>query len=210
MTREQAIEFLTRLAQAVSVTFGPLCETVVQEPRDGKIVTLAIFNGQVSGRKLPTTEGITGGQISDETVSSLCASTDMVNQLVLHPNGKKIKTTTVSFNGDGYTLLFGINCDVTAVSQFQEILGSYMTFSGELSGTISQRQQSLQSVYDACLAESGLQNCDKFPIAERHSLILLLNSRGFFSMQKSIPFLAEKTGVSRYTLYKDLDELEIR
>ena len=44
--------------------------------------------------------------------------------------------------------------------------------------------------------------------AERLRLISLLRRRSAFSYRKSVPYVAGRLSVSRYTVYKYLDEVE--
>ena len=46
------------------------------------------------------------------------------------------------------------------------------------------------------------------PKAERLRLISLLRRRSAFSYRKSVPYVAGRLSVSRYTVYKYLDEVE--
>ena len=43
--------------------------------------------------------------------------------------------------------------------------------------------------------------------ADRLKIIALLNQREAFSFRKSVPFVSQRLGVSRYTVYKYLSEL---
>lgn len=211
MNREQAFEFLCRLAKMVAAMFGEQCETVVQEPVDGEIVTLAIYNGHVSGRKPGSIVGILGGMLEPGKHHVNEFVIDDTNQLVLHPSGKKIKSSDVVMRGDDYTFLFGINYDVTLAEQVNAVMQSFLTFEGELYETISgSKQRTHQSIFDSCLKVLGLETFEKLGKEDRHALISLLDKQDFFSLRKSVPWLSEKLGVSKYTLYKDMTELGIK
>ena len=43
---------------------------------------------------------------------------------------------------------------------------------------------------------------------DRLKLVALLRQRSAFSYRKSVPYVAGRLGVSRYTVYKYLEELE--
>ncbi|MBQ2271304.1 MAG: helix-turn-helix domain-containing protein, partial [Firmicutes bacterium] len=43
---------------------------------------------------------------------------------------------------------------------------------------------------------------------ERLMLVKMLKEKGVFNLQKSVPYVAERMGVSKYTIYNYLNELE--
>ena len=43
--------------------------------------------------------------------------------------------------------------------------------------------------------------------ADRLKLVAMMEQKNAFSYRKSVPFVAKRLGVSRYTVYKYLDEL---
>ena len=60
MDKNEAYEFLYRLAEALSLMFGKNCETIIHEIDGQHILNLAIFNGHVSNRKAGSTLSIYG------------------------------------------------------------------------------------------------------------------------------------------------------
>ena len=211
MNREEAFDFLCRLAKMVAAMFGEQCETVVQEPVDGEIVTLAIYNGHVSGRKPGSIVGILGGTLEPTKYHVSELAVDDTNQLVLHPSGKKIKSSDVVMRGDGYTFLFGINYDITLAEQVNTIMQGFLSFEGELYETLTgSKQRTHQNIFQACLKKIGVDSVENLSRTERHTLIMQLNEQGFFSLRKSIQWLAERLKVSKYTLYKDMAELGLK
>ena len=88
--------------------------------------------------------------------------------------------------------------------------GKYIV-TGELYETISgTRQRTHQSIFDSCLRVLGLETAEKLGKEDRQALIGLLGKQDFFSLRKSVPWLSEKLGISKYTLYKDLTDLGIK
>ncbi len=43
--------------------------------------------------------------------------------------------------------------------------------------------------------------------AERRQLVSILEESGFFSIQKAVPYAAERLGVTRYTIYNYLKQI---
>ena len=65
----------------------------------------------------------------------------------------------------------------------------------------------LADLFEQCVAELG-KPLEALTKADRLKVIGLLRRRSAFSYRKSVPYIAGRLGVSRYTVYKYLDELE--
>ena len=208
MKPQEALQFLCSLAEGIAAMFGELCETLVQEYKDGDMTVLAIYNGHVSGRKAGSREGILGGQlnIKDQRIEELTS----LNQMVLHPSGKKIKSSSFLMKGEEFAYILGINYDVTLLERMEGFLGGFLSCQGNLYETMRENGAgTLDTIYDSC-AEMMPDIEGKLSRERRQTLIRLLDSQQFFKLQKSIPYLSEKLKVSKYTLYKDMDDLHLR
>ena len=64
----------------------------------------------------------------------------------------------------------------------------------------------LADLFDKCLAALG-KPVDALGKADRLKLVAMLEQKNAFSYRKSVPFVARRLGVSRYTVYKYLDEV---
>ena len=89
MTREEAFEFLDRTARGIAEMFGPACETLVQDMGDVNHPILSIYNGQVSGREVGSTQDILG---SDKVLDAATLSNDFVNLYATTPSGSQVKS----------------------------------------------------------------------------------------------------------------------
>lgn len=208
MEKEEAYDFLYRMAEGISIMFGNNCETLIHEIKDGKIWTVAIFNGHVSGRKAMTTLGILGGTLSDDEIDMDKMTQDACNQLVIHPTGKKIKSSTFFIKGKDYHYALGINYDITLMDQMKHMLGNFVESNADLSNTLRGGSDiTVESIFTECVQILN-RPVEKINKNDRISLISLLKERNFFEIQKSVPFLAERLKVSKYTIYKDLNKLK--
>lgn len=209
MTKKEAYDFLYRMAEGISKMFGSNCETLIQEVINGEMITVAIFNGHVSGRKPMSAIGILGGKISDQEIDYNDFMKDVYNQMVIHPSGKRIKSSSFILAGVDYKYALGINFDITPFDKVQNLLSDFLEFEGDLYSTLwGTNGTTLDSIMDSCLKIMN-KSGDKLKKEERTILVHLLNEKNFFDLQRSVPFLAEKLGVSKYTVYKDLKELHI-
>ncbi len=205
MDKERMLDLLTKLAEGIAVTFGKNCETLIQDLGRPDIPVLAIFNGHVSGRSVGSTLDIFGNETKhvDETL----LQRDFVNMIVLRGN-QKIKSTTMIIRGEDYCLGLGINLDITLASAYADTLMEQFRIEDYLDTAIeSDRQSRLDDLFDSCVEEIGISP-QIMKKKQRLELIRLLSRKRAFDYQKAVPLVAEKLGVSRYTVYKYLNELE--
>lgn len=211
MTRDEAYDFLYKLAKGISDMFGKSCETVIHEVRDGEVWSIAIFNGHVSGRTAMTNQGIFGQKIDIEVFSKEKMLQDDTSQLVIHPSGKMIKSSTFFLNGEDYQFALGINFDMTLMSQIKNQLEDFMACQGDLFSNISHNQTGeihLENIFQSCLAVFN-KPVEQMKKKERMEMVRLLKERNFFSLQKSVPYASRQLQVSKYTIYKYLNEIEV-
>lgn len=205
--REQAYEFLCRMAEGISGTFGASCETVIHELDGQRIVNLVFFNGHVTGRTAGSTLSIYGRDTADGQGSHMNMELDYLNDMVL-VNGKRIKSTTIHMRGADYHFALGINFDVTALEEARQLLGGLSAGEGELIEHMrGEGQAEIEELFEAC------QRTQKRDVAsmkkpERVQLVRLLKEQGAFNFHRSVPYVAQRMGVSKYTIYNYLKELE--
>lgn len=205
MTRDEAFEFLDRTAQGIAAMFGSSCETLVHDMGVPTHPILSIYNGHVSGREVGSTMDIMGiGRALDETA----ATTDQVNLAATTPDGRQIKSSTFHMIGPDYNLALGINFDYTSLVYANRTLVDLMNAEADLRSALWQEGDSKQlaELFEQCLATVGK------PVAaltkkDRMKIMALLDQNNAFSYRKSVPYVAQHLGVSRYTVYKYLGEL---
>lgn len=204
MTREQAFEFLDRTAKGIAEMFGPACETLVQDMERPDHPILSIYNGQVSGREVGSTLDILG---SDKKLDTTALTTDFVNLYATTPQGRQIKSSTFHMIGDGYNLALGIDFDFTSLSFANRTLAGLMSADADLQSALwTGGPGQLQQIYEECLSALG-KSADELGKRDRMRLVALMDQKNAFSFRKSVPFVASRLKVSRYTVYKYLDEL---
>ena len=205
MTREEAFEFLDRTARGIAEMFGSTCETLVHDMGVPTHPILSIYNGHVSGREVGSTMDIMGiGLELDEQA----ATTDQVNLAATTPDGRQTKSSTFHMIGEDYNLALGINFDYTSLVFANRILEDLMSAQSDLRSALWQPGDSRQlaDLFEQCANELG-KPLDAWTKADRLRMVGLLRERSAFSYRKSVPFVAERLGVSRYTIYKYLEEV---
>ena len=201
MTRDEAFSFLSRLAQGIAEMFGVSCETVIHDFADPTHPLLAIYNGHVSNREVGSTLDLTGiaQQVEFEG--------DVVNLLATTPRGQQVKSTTFSLKGDDYHLALGINYDFTPLTYANRALLDLMSTNVDFRSAVYQsRDAGIREVFQQCADRIGkpLREMNK---ADRLRLVELLSQHDAFSYRRAVPYIASQLGVSRYTVYKYLDEV---
>ncbi len=204
MTREEAFEFLDRTARGIAEMFGSSCETLVHDMGDPKHPILSIYNGHVSGRPVGSTRDILG---TAKELDATALVTDFVNLAATTPSGRQIKSSTFHLIGDGYNLALGINFDYTSLVYANRILVDLMNAESDLQSAMWQGGDTrLAEIFDECLTAVG-KPVDALNKKDRMKVISLLDQKNAFSFRKSVPFVARRLQVSRYTVYKYLGEL---
>ena len=205
MTRDEAFEFLDRTARGIAEMFGASCETLVHDMGVPTHPILSIYNGHVSGREVGSTMDIMGiGLELDEQA----ATSDQVNLAATTPDGRQIKSSTFHMIGEGYNLALGINFDYTSLLYANRILVDLMSAQSDLRSALWQPGDSKQlgDLFDQCVATLG-KPLDALTKTDRLKVVSLLRERSAFSYRKSVPYVAGRLGVSRYTIYKYLEEV---
>ena len=204
MNREEAFEFLDRTAKGIAEMFGSSCETLVHDMGDPRHPILSIYNGHVSGRTVGSTMDILG---TARELDDAALITDFVNLYATTPSGQQIKSSTFHLIGENYNLALGINFDYTALVYANRTLVDLMSAEADLRSAMWQGGDAqLSELLDECLSAVG-KPVGALNKRDRMKIIALLDQKNAFSYRKSVPFVARRLQVSRYTVYKYLGEL---
>ena len=207
MTKKEAFDFLDRMARGIAVMFGEQCETVVHEMDGQKVKNLAIYNGHVSGRTTGSTLSIYGRDtMMDEEDPKAKLDLDYVNQMVITSSGKTMKSSTFHFRGEDYHFALGINYDISVMSQMSRIMDGLLRADATLQTSLFGTGNSMEEVFESC-SEMVKRPFSQMQKADRLTLVSILKEKGFFQMQRSVPYVAERLGVTKYTIYNYLNEL---
>ena len=208
------LQFLFRLAKALSIQFGPDCEVVIHDlqSNDPDSSIVAIENGHVTGRKigdgpshvvLEALEAMnSGGKPGDDRLSYLTKTVD----------GKTLKSTTIYIRDEDQVPvgIFAINYDITLMLALEENLRQFTAASPE--GPDGSPEPIAQNVSDLLdeLIEQSVKRVGK-PVAlmtkeEKVKAIGFLNDTGAFLITKSGGKVCKYFGISKYTLYSYIEE----
>lgn len=205
MTRDEAFEFLDRTARGIADIFGSSCETLVHDMSVPFHTILSIYNGHVSGRTVGSTMDILGSEalLDEETLHK-----DFVNLYASTPSGRQIKSSTFHMVSEDYDLALCINFDYTPLVYANRILMDLMRSDADLKSELQKDSDShLADIFGESLSAVG-KPVNALTKADRLKVIQLLIQKDAFSFRKAVPFVSHRLGVSRYTIYKYLGELE--
>ncbi len=201
MTRDEAFSFLDRLARGISEMFGVSCETVIHDFSIPSHPVIAIYNGHISERTLGSTMDLTGLE------QKVDFEGDVVNLLATTPRGQQVKSTTFSLRGEDYHLALGINYDFTPLAYANRALLDLMRTDVDFRSAVYQnRDTRISELFEQCADRIGkpVRDMNK---ADRLRIVELLSQQDAFSYRRAVPYVAAQLGVSRYTIYKYLDEV---
>ena len=213
-SKEKILDFIQRTAESISQMFGHSCETLIHDMSKPGHPIIAIYNGHISGRQVGSTADIfgddlfAGDTLQADTVPAFKLQKDIVNSLAITKNGRYIKSTTINYIGEDYHYALGINFDYTALSSAMSTLEGLVNIGSDLNEAINDSSNAqLEDIFKDCQSIVG-KPVEAMKKADRIQLIALLMQRNAFSFQKSITYVAEQMGVSRYTIYKYCHEVE--
>lgn len=133
--------------------------------------------------------------------------TDFTNLLATTPSGQQIKSSTFHMIGEDYNLALDINFDFTSLVFANRVLVDLMNAQADLQSAMWHGSDTrLADVFDECLAAVG-KPVNSLNKNDRLKIIALLDQKDAFSFRKSVPYVSQRLGVSRYTIYKYLGEL---
>ena len=202
------LQFLFRLAKALSAQFGPSCEVVIHDlqSNDPDSSIVAIENGHVSGRKVGdgpshvVLEALHGG-VAEDRLSYLTKTAD----------GKTLKSTTVYIRDDGQEPIgiFSINYDITLMLAMENTLHQFTaTGSGEeesITVTTTHVSDLLDELIEQSVRRVG-KPVDLMTKEEKVEAIKFLSDTGAFLITKSGNRVCKYFGISKYTLYSYIEE----
>ena len=145
---------------------------------------------------------------TDLALDAEAVVSDQVNLAATTPEGRKTKSSTFHLITDEFNLALGVNFDYTALAAAERVLSDLSSVRSDLQSALWQDQDSRQltDLFERCLTAMG-RPVDDMDKEDRLKMIALLEQHNVFSFRKSVPYVAKRLGVSRYTVYKYLGEI---
>lgn len=207
MEREAMLGFLKRIADGVTVMFGKNCEVVIHDMDNEHASILYIANKHVTDREVGDKLDFLGTKELDR----LHRGVDLINRKGFSRNSQLIKSSTFHVEGNNYHFALGINYDYTNMMMVQNVVNDIVQVGEPINGDEVERDENLEGKLHELFMEA-VDNIGKpMPFMrkqERVEMIRYLYDKGAFSIHKSIPIIADKMSVSRYTIYNYLREIK--
>lgn len=204
--RERILDFLKRMADGMSVMFGSNCEVIIHDMENIESSVLYITNKHVTQRN----EGERLNVLGTKELDSLYKGTDLVNHQGTAKNSHLLKTSTFHIEGEGYRFALGINYDYTNMLLVQGTINDFINVGKNINEAVEEDVNS--EIRLSTLFEQAIEYIGKpLPFmkkSDRVEMIRFLNDKGAFSIHKGIPIIADRMGISRYTIYNYLREIK--
>lgn len=195
-------DFLEKMASLIADTFGNKCEVVISDLDKPESTILSIFNNHVTGREV-------GDPLIPQALERVrnCADGYYINHRDIKA-GKVLKTSTITFDKGGLNLAFCINYDCTDLARLHGELSGFLA--AQLDSAPCGTSGSYAPIIEEAVRE-GIALVGK-PVhlmnkKDRLLVIEYLEGRGIMQIQKSVQAVAHYLGISRYTVYNYLNEL---
>jgi len=200
------LEALKPMLRGLSATLGPWCELILHDFSTPEQSLVAVA-GEVTGRKV-------GAPLTDRLLQHYRthgdAAPDLLN-LRTRREGRLIKTSTIFLRNRSGKVIgsLGINLNITeldlAAQLLTQVIGNVagqpeepINFAGDVSEVMNH------------LLESALQQAPRPPQLmsreEKVQFVRQLDQKGLFLIKGAVEEVAERLGVSRFTVYTYMDE----
>lgn len=203
------MDFLTRLAKALSKQFGDNCEIVIHDLNKASIDNsiVAIENGHVSNRSI----GDGPSMVVLDTLSKRPEEIEDQLAYLTEVDGKMIKSSTVYIRDEkgDITGIFGINYDISPMVAFQKEIKNLIGIEAPQNEESTHIYHNVNNLLDD-LIQRAVDMVGR-PVAymtreDKIKAIKFLNEHGAFLITKSGNKISNYFGISKYTMYSYLDK----
>lgn len=198
-----SLDFLKILGRMIADMFGRDCEVVISDLDHPKQQVIAIYNGHVTGREV--------GQSNSHAITERIRVSEHGHSFNYRKNkvrmAQSIKSSTILVKVKGRTYAFCINYDCTDFESLSFYLKNFLQMNQDdydLEPSTLQGHSQLDAIIEQELLRRNKQVFE-LSSRERREIVNQLNDKGIFRLQKGVSLVAERLGVSRYTIYNYLN-----
>lgn len=211
------LETLKALAPAIGEFLGDACEVVVHDLRQPERSIVGLVHGEITGRVLGGP--LVGGPFGDVAMRWLTEVGELVQHQVYETrtsDGRRLKSATTLFresNRKPFAALC-INYDVSDLVAFQAWAERLRSLPPKADDSQPAAPAStVDEILNSAIEEVIGPYRDVLPALTRETRTAILHDlddRGVFLVKGSVRRVADELGVSKYTIYNDLDDLRGR
>ncbi|MDR2149505.1 MAG: helix-turn-helix transcriptional regulator [Spirochaetaceae bacterium] len=203
---EDEKQLLKQLLTLIAAHFGDRCEVVLHDlTNEYNHTIIDIRNGHITGRTI----GGCGSNLGLEVLSGNVKEGDRFNYVTTTFDGKILRSSSLYIKNNAGVVIGSlcINLDITESIQFEGFLHKYNHFESSQKEFFAQDINSLLEF----LIQQAAQTIGKAPKDmnkdERLNFLAQLDSKGAFQIAKSSVRICRELGISKFTLYSDLDTI---
>jgi predicted transcriptional regulator YheO len=197
---------LKQVLTLISAQFGDRCEVVLHDlSQDYNHTIVDIRNGYITNRKI----GGCGSNLGLEVLNGKVEDGDRYNYVTTTTDGKILRSSSIYLKDDQGKIIGSIcvNLDITESIRFESFLRSYNHFETGQSEFFAQDVNNLLDY----LIQQAQQLIGKQPKDmnkdERLTFLSHLDQKGAFQIAKSSIKICNILGISKFTLYSDLEAI---
>lgn len=208
----QLMDSLKRIADAMIHLMGKSCEVAIHDFRNLKS-SLVYLAGDVTGRKM-------GAPVSPQLFALYAeygdAVKDRINYRTRMKGGRIVRSTTTFIrNSKGKVIgCFCMNHDVTNLLNMRDFLHEYSVFNDDASTPANAVPETSSIDFIDEIVRQAASDTGKQPAfmnkKERLDLVRMLEKNGLFRFKGAVEHAAYALGVTRYTVYNYLKEINKR
>ncbi|MDR1029750.1 MAG: helix-turn-helix transcriptional regulator [Treponema sp.] len=199
-------QFLKQLLTLIASQFGDRCEIVLHDlTRDYNHTIIDIRNGHITGRQI----GGCGSNLGLEVLNGRLDEGDRFNYVTTTPDGKILRSSSIYLKNaaGGVIGSICINLDITETIRFEDFLRKYNHFETSQDEFFAQDINSLLEFLIRQARQLIGKPTGEMNKEERQTFLSHLDSRGAFQIAKSSIRICRELGISKFTLYNDLDAI---
>lgn len=202
---EDENKLFTQLLTLVSSQFGSNCEVVLHDlTKDYNHTIVDIRNGHITNRVV----GGCGSNLGLEVLNGSVVDGDRLNYVTTTPDGKILRSSSIYIKNDEGAVIGSIciNLDITETMQFEGFLRKYNHF--EITQGSEFFAQDVDNLLDYLIQQAQTlvgREPRSMNKDERITFLSYLDEKGAFRISKSSIKICEILGISKFTLYNDLD-----
>jgi predicted transcriptional regulator YheO len=207
---KELLESYRVVVKALKEFFGESVEIVLHTLLDNQSTIIAIENGHITGRKI----GDSLTEAGKYVIEKLKGGLDYFGPYEsLSYKRKKLRSITIGIRNRNNDLigLLCLNMDLSNIEVMNKFTSFFLTFQESKREVLSKItsldydeaiERAFNEVYSILSSKSSSNKIDNFTIVSE------LYRRGFFKLKNSVSFVANKLGISIYTVYAYLRKLE--
>lgn len=206
-------DFLTSYIKGLALHFGKNCETVLLDVSNyeeyGSGLIVAIENGHVTGRKV----GDTGTNLGLEILKGELNGGDKYNYVTQTADGRMLRSTTMYIrNAEGMPIgCVCINLDITDLMMAEKTIKDTVLMEDSSTEVNEVFVNNINDLLDMLIqqAQEHVQKpVSKMTREDKKKGIEYLDKKGAFLVKKAGERICHYFNISKYTLYKYLDEMK--